>query len=316
MKPIQTVSLVGLGAIGSAYLSKISETLPMEQIRVIASGRRAEYYRNNGVRINGKTYFFPLSEPREQVEPADLLIFAVKFGQLEQAIQDAKSHVGQNTVVLSLLNGITSEEIIGKAYGAEKVLFSLAVAIDAVRDGRGTTYQNLGRIPFGEAKNPPGAWSEPVRRVQEFFQRTGIAHEVPQDMLHTLWWKFMINVGINQVTAVLRAPYGVMQHPGRPRELMIEAFQEVVELSRVAGVSLSGEDIEECLRVIKTMNPVGKTSMLQDVEAGRETEVDIFSGTVLRMGERYGMEFPVNRMLNRLLLAYEDMVLLKAGGTV
>ena len=90
MKKIKTVSLIGLGAVGSANLAKISETVPMEDIRVIASGEREKRYRKHGVTVNGKTYMFPVFGPDDKVAPADLLIFAVKNHHLSRAIEEAR----------------------------------------------------------------------------------------------------------------------------------------------------------------------------------------------------------------------------------
>lgn len=88
--------------------------------------------------------------PEEVCEPADLLIIAVKFNGLNEAIQSVKHHVGKKTLIISLLNGITSEEIIGEAYGIEKVLYCVAQGMDAVKVGNRLTYDHMGMLCFGE----------------------------------------------------------------------------------------------------------------------------------------------------------------------
>ncbi len=92
MKKIEKISLIGLGAIGSANLAKISESVSMKNIRVIASGERAERYSKNGVCVNGKTYRFPIYRPEDEAEPADFLIFAVKNHHLV-IDKEVKNHV-------------------------------------------------------------------------------------------------------------------------------------------------------------------------------------------------------------------------------
>lgn len=106
-KEIESVGLVGLGALGCAYLGKIAETIPMQKIQVLADGARAERYRKNGVLLNGRRIDFPVSSP-EQAYPVDLLIFTVKYTQLEDAIRLARPAVGPDTLIISLLNGIGS----------------------------------------------------------------------------------------------------------------------------------------------------------------------------------------------------------------
>lgn len=307
MKTIETVSLIGLGAVGSAYLSKISETLPLDRIRVVADGERAERYEASGVSVNGRTFRVHVCRPGDKPEPADLLLFAVKFHQLEEAIAAAQKQVGPDTVVLSLLNGITSEREIGGRYGMEKMLYSFVMGIDATRVGDDTVFANLGYIPFGDAYNEEGRYSPNVLRVAEFFDRTGIAYRIPENMMQQLWKKFMLNVGVNQVTAILRGPYGVIQQVASARNLMVSAMEEVLALAGKEGVALGRDDIAECLDILDRLSPTGKTSMSQDVAAGRATEVDIFGGTVVALGRKYDVPVPVNEMLVRLIRITEDL---------
>ncbi|MDR3322518.1 MAG: 2-dehydropantoate 2-reductase [Synergistaceae bacterium] len=306
MKKIETVSLIGLGAVGCVHLGTISETIPMADIKVIASGERAERIRKNGVVLNDRRIFFPVHEPGSGGEPADVLIFAVKQYQLSEAIEDAADQVGPDTIILSFLNGISSERIIGAAFGAEKVLYSLLMGVDAVREGSGTVYTTPGRIPFGDAVNEPGAYSERVLAVKEFFERVGIPCEVPRDMIRMLWMKFMLNVGFNQTTAVLRCPYGALQRPGYAMELSISLMEEVVAVSAKENAALSRRDIDDAFSIIASLGPNGKTSMLQDVEAGRRTEVGIFGGAVVEMGKKHGVPVPMNETFVRLIRAIEE----------
>ena len=107
----------------------------------------------------------------------------------------------------------------------------------------------------------------------------------------------MINVGINQVSAALRAPYGVFQIAGEARELMESAMREGVLLASRLHISLTEADVTEWYAVLRGLNPEGKTSMLQDVEAGRKTEVEMFAGKVIELGRRLCVATPVNERL-------------------
>ena len=115
MKKIDTVTLVGLGAIGAAYGSKLHDSLK-DSFQVVANEVRIQKYQKSGILINNQVFHFNYITPEIVSEPADPVIFAVKNAELPQAIQDAKHHVGPDTIILSLLNGISSEEEIYKAY--------------------------------------------------------------------------------------------------------------------------------------------------------------------------------------------------------
>jgi 2-dehydropantoate 2-reductase len=121
-----------------------------------------------------------------------------------------------------------------------------------------------------------------------------------------MWWKYMINVGVNQVSAVLRAPFGTFQKSEEAKDLMQEAMQEVIKVAAAKGIQLGAEDIQSWLQVMDTLDPEGRTSMCQDVMAGRKTEVEMFAGTLLTMGRNLSIPTPLNRYLFRFLRAIEQ----------
>jgi 2-dehydropantoate 2-reductase len=303
LKKIKTVSLVGLGAIGAAYGSKLHDALK-DSLQVVANEKRINKYQKSGIQINDQTYHFNYITPTTKTEPADLVIFAVKNAELQQAIEDVKYHVGPDTIILSLLNGISSEEEIYATYNNEHILYSMSVEIDALRNHNEIRFTTLGRIEYGEKNN---SFSEDVLAVQDLFERVGIDYKISDNISHTMWWKFMINVGINQTSAVLKAPYGVFQSLPIAYQWVESAMREVVALSEKAGIHLTEEDVKKFWPIINNLSPKGKTSMLQDVEAGRKTEVEYFAGKVCELGERYQVATPVNDQLYKMIRIIEEM---------
>lgn len=208
MRKINTIAVIGLGALGCAYASKLHAVNP-QGVKIIAGGARAKRYREEGILINGQYYDFSYISPEDKGEPADLIIVAVKAHQLEQAIIDMKNQVGDNTIILSLLNGITSEVLIGEAYGMDKMLYALSFALTPNREGNHIRFSGYGNLAFGEKTNVE--YSDKVLAVKELFDRSGIPYTIPENMLRSLWWKFMVNVGINQCSAVTRGRYRIFQ---------------------------------------------------------------------------------------------------------
>lgn len=291
---IRTVAVVGLGALGVLFGHQMSKELPEGALKIVASADRIARYEREGVYCNGERCQFRYATP-EEAEVSDLLLFAVKFGDLESAIEAARNRVGPDTIILSLLNGVVSEDIIGRALGAEKVLPAVAQGMDAVKVGNRLTYAHMGMICFGD--RPEGGSSEKVRAAKRFFEKTGIPYEVPEDMQRRLWGKFMLNVGVNQAVAVFECDYGCVQREGPARDAMIAAMREALMLSNAEGAGLTEDDLNYWLRILGTLNPGGKPSLRQDLEAGRKTEVGLFAGTVLELGIKHGIDCPVNRML-------------------
>ncbi|PLS05828.1 ketopantoate reductase family protein [Neobacillus cucumis] len=301
---IKKVSIIGLGALGILFGHQLAKKMPRADLRIIADQNRIQRYQQNGVFCNGECCDFNYVTPEEPCEPADLLIMAVKFNGLKDAIQSVQKHVGENTIILSLLNGITSEEIIGEIYGMDKILYSVAQGMDAVKVGNQLTYDHMGMICFGESET--GLISERVNVVTEFFEQMEVPYKVDSDMLTRLWGKFMLNVGVNQTVAVFESNYGEVQQEGPARSKMISAMKEVISLSEKAGVQLTEEDLDYWLGVLGTLSPDGKPSMAQDVEAKRISEVELFSGTVVKLGKRFGVPTPINQELYHRIKLIEN----------
>ncbi len=304
MQPIRSVAVQGAGAMGAYFAGKFYDT-PGFSVNLIAQGERAGRLAREGLIINGRRYDIPVIDPESAGAQADLIIVALKHHHLAEAVHDLKNLIGPSTIILSVMNGLESEEYIGSVYGADKILYAVSVAIDAVREENRIEYTKGGTHFFGEAVNNDP--SPKVLRVKEAFDKAGIDYKIPEDMLRILWWKFMINVGINQASAVTGAPYGVFQRSADAHALMEALMREAVALAKAVDVDLREDDLQQWFSFLNTLSPEGKTSMLQDIEAGRKTEVEIFAGKAVQMGITHGIPTPVNAAVLRIIHVLEEM---------
>ena len=303
MQKTQKVAILGAGAMGAYFASRFFDTANFSTV-LIAKGNRLDKLKTNGLVVNGKSYAIPAIHPDEASSTVDLIIVALKHHHLEEAVQGLEKLVGDSTTIISIMNGLESEEYIGSIYGMDKMLYAVSIAIDAVRQGNQITYTNPGKHYFGEASNTH--ISQRVLRVQEAFDNAGIVYETPEDMIRMMWWKFMVNVGVNQASAVMRAPYGDFQTSPEAQGLMEALMKEVIALTDVMDVNLTMRDIEGWYPFLNILSPQGKTSMLQDIEAGRETEVEIFGGKVVELGKTHGVATPVNQTVLQIIRVLEE----------
>ena len=303
MRRIRSVLICGAGAVGSSYAARLHD-LDAGCVALVAAGERRARLDRDGLTVNGRAYHLRTVAPGEPGPHPDLLVVAVKQHHLSAAIEDVRPLVGRSTVIVSLLNGITSEAVLGRAFDPEQILPAFVVGNDVVRRGSETRYSRIGTLVFGAVSNDPR--DRRVAAVSELLERAGLPYRVPPDILREQWWKFMLNVGVNQVSAVLRAPYRAFEVP-EVRQLTRQASLEVVAIAQREGIGLQPRDVEDIFPIIATLAPEGKTSMLQDVEAGRKTEVEIFAGTVVERGRRHGLPTPVNELLGTLIRALERL---------
>jgi len=299
---IRRVVLCGAGAVGGSYAERL-HALDPALLTGVAGGERRRRLESDGLSINDCHVPIRCHSPDVPAAPADLLLVAVKQHHLAAAIEDCRKIVGPSTIVVSLLNGISSEVELGRAFGPDRVLPAFVIGNDVLRERNRIHYANIGRLVFGAPSNDP---ADPrVVAVKALLDRAGIPSVVPADILHEQWFKFMLNVGVNQVSAVLRIPFGAFGQP-EVRELIRRAAAEVVAISGPEGVRLSPDDPERIFPIIARLDPGGKSSMLQDVEAGRKTEVEIFAGAVRELGRRHGIPTPVNELLGLEIAVLEQ----------
>lgn len=303
--PIERIAIVGTGAMGGMYAAHFARA--GFEVELVARGERAERLRA-GLTVNAEPLVASVIDidQVQDAEPADLLIFAVKDRHLADAITDAAAVVGPQTIILSILNGLDSEDRIAARYGNERVLLCVALGMDAEREGHQIRFRQAGRLVFGRALNglEPDAM---VAAVQQALDRAGLAWQTPPDMRQTIWSKFYFNVGINQASALLHAPYGAFQADGDARRLMKALMTEVLQIAVAEGVGLGGQDVARWDAVLASMPAAGWTSMAQDTNAGRETEVETFAGRVVALGERHAIPVPFNQaMLWALRASHPD----------
>ena len=292
---INKVSLIGLGAMGSFFAPKLNSYLGKENFSVIAAGERAEKLKSKGITVNGSTHHFTIIDPQSQSGPSDLIIMAVKDTGLDQAISDMRNQVGANTQILCVMNGIGSEEQVAEAYGWDHVLYSYMRVSIVMKDGVADYNPNFGSVHFGEAKND--RLSERVKSIKELFDDCDIKSTIDQDMIYGMWFKFMCNIGENLTCAMFGIPFGAFTVSEHANAIRHGAMSEVVEIANHLGVALGQKDIDRQEETIKNLPFFNKPSTLQDLENGKKTEIEMFAGKILKLGQELGVSTPTNWML-------------------
>lgn len=301
MKKIEKVLICGLGAIGTIYADKLNNNCTL---KILADDERIERYKKEPIIYNGKTCHFDFISPEKRDFKADLIVIATKNSGFVEAIECIKNFIGDETIILSLLNGISSEETLIKEYGKDKVLYSYYVGHTSSRTANIVTFDGEGEIVFGNLDNKEHCAK--VKAVKELFEKAEINYSIPQDMEYAIWKKFLVNVGTNQASAVLRGNYRLFQNSKTALDIAKNLMKEAQAIAQAKGVKNAEGMLDESLAIIMSMLPETKSSMLQDVEAGRKTEVEIFAGKVIEMGKKHNIPTPYNEIFFQLINALND----------
>lgn len=295
MKPIQSVHIIGMGALGLLYGSLITRTLGSGTVTYVMDDARYARHEGKTHRINGDVMDFSVIRA-SQAAPADLVIVAVKGTGLAAALDTMVTSVGSDTTIISVLNGISSEEIIAQRFGAERIVHTVAIAMDAMNFGGDLTYTKAGHLCLGVMDS---AVQPHLDRLTAFFDRAGVDYVV-EDIRRRMWSKFMVNVGINQVCMVYNTGYGgAMEADSEARMTLIAAMREVILLANAHGVDLDDHDMQEYINIFSAFPADATPSMGQDRINRRPSEVELFAGTVRRLAQEKGLLVPANDFLYR-----------------
>lgn len=297
---IQSVAVLGAGAVGSYVIWGLSERKDIK-LGVIAEGERAGRLKK-GCRINDVTYHPEVWTPQE-AHGVDLLIVCLKYGALPGALDSIRAIVGENTIVMSLMNGVDSEDIIAEAIGASHMIYSvIKVASHKEDDGYYFVPETTIGIIFGELQAPYD--SERVQAIEALFADTGIHYRSTKFAQEEMWSKFRLNVCNNLPQAILGAGVGCYTDSEHMKVISDGLRNELETIAAAKGIDMS--KIEASSKHGSPVRASAKFSTLQDIEAGRHTEIDMFSGALMRMGKELGIPTPYNEYTYHMIKALEE----------
>lgn len=294
---IQTVAILGAGAIGAYFIWGLQEKLG-ENLWVVADGPRAERLRREGLVINGRRFALNVRTP-SQAHGADLLLVATKYGALHAALDDIAAIVGSHTTVLSLLNGVNTEELIAGRIGRQPLVYSM-MQIGSERRGGEIVFDGptTPGLFYGEADSP--APSERMLAIAALLDGTPLHYTMCGDIIYRIWYKFALNVSHNLPQAILGCGVGIYEDSAYAARLAECLRGEVEALAAAKGIGPLG---------VPTGSPVAKRarySTLQDLDAHRHTEVDLFAGAVVAMGRELGVPTPYSEFAYNVIKAMEE----------
>lgn len=230
------------------------------------------------------------------LEAMDLVVVLVKSYDTRSAMDASTSLVGENTVVMSLQNGLGHEEELAASVGRAHVVAGKTY-VGGVMLGPGHIVGGTRgkKTIIGELD---GSSSPRIRAIAAEFSRAGLETAVTDNILGTMWDKLLVNVSTGALAGITRLTYGPLYEVPEIEATALAAVDEAMSVARAKGVRLSIREPRDAW----TMASAGlsndfKTSMLQSLEKGSRTEIDFINGAVVREGARLGIATPVNRTL-------------------
>lgn len=300
------IAVLGAGSMGCVYggiLAKAGYDVTLIDVwaeHVKAIQENGLIINENGSEIIIKN-IKAVTDPRE-VGEVDLVIVLVKATVTEQAMEGAKSLIGENTRVLTLQNGLGNIEKLIKVVGKEKVLAGVTEhGANMLAPGR-VQHAGTGDTIIGELD---GKLSNSLRKIGSVFEKAGLGVCYSNNVMGALWRKLLVNVGINALTAITGLRNGRLIELEETDELLRVAVREAVSIANAKGIDLELADPVEHVRDVARMTGKNRSSMLQDVTKKRKTEIEVINGAIVKEGVQLGISTPVNKVLYNLVRVRE-----------
>lgn len=298
MIKIEKTALIGAGAVGAYFIWGLSEKIG-DNFSVIAKGERKARLEREGLVINGKQYKLNLKTSKE-AGIQDLILVSCKSDALSGILSDIKEMVGPDTLVLSLLNGVSSEEIIGKEIGMEHMAYAV-MRIASVRDGNKITFseENTAGIYVGEKE-----FKEPTERLkafEELLKDTGLRYNFVENIILDMWMKYASNVAQNLPQAILSVGYQAYKDSEHVHFIAEKLWKEVAAVANAKGIPLTDRFL-----LFRGVKSEARFSTLQDLDAGRHTEIEMLAGEMISMGKELGIPVPYCEYTYHLIKALEE----------
>ncbi len=301
------IAVMGAGGLGGNYGARLAAG--GQDVAFIARGANLRGLRDRGLLVTSETLgdirleTVRASDDPAEIGPVDVVLLATKRYDLEAALEATKPLLGPETAVISLLNGIDSEDrmipILGRDHVVGGVAYTTAhlLAPGVVRHVSGPQ-----RIAVGELDGRISARLEAFRAAAE---AAGIECIVSDDIRGLLWGKFVMLAGVGGVATLARVPIGGVRDDSELRALADVAMAEIVAVGAAEGVALD-DVLEAGAAFIETAAWDLEPSLLVDLKHGRRLEVEWLSGEILRLGRAHGIATPVHQTIWAALRPYAD----------
>jgi 2-dehydropantoate 2-reductase len=295
------IGIVGAGALGSVFGALLLEK-GVETVLIRRNQSEVDRIREKGLALEGvsgsRVINAPIFSVREESGKADLALVMVKAYDTEAAAPIIERILRKDGVVLTLQNGIGNFEILNQAFPGRVLLGTTTIGAQALGKGR-FRHTGLGETNLGEVDGTITDRSQDIASLLEKMEAGRV--NVKENAVGGVWSKLVINAAINAPATLLRVRNGDLPTTEAGRELVHSIVEECLKIIEAKGIDLIVDDPEQRVIAVCEATATNINSMLQDVLAGRRTEIDFINGALAREGERLGVPAVANATLARLI---------------
>ena len=299
------IAVIGAGGVGGYFGARLVKA--GNDVTFLARGEHLEALKKNGLFVKSilgdfHADQFVATDIIAEIENPDLVILGVKAWQVEDILADLKKIIHPDSMILPLQNGVTVAEELAEVIDSSCILGGMCRIFSKIESpGVINHFGITPEIIFGELDQEP---SSRLRDLKQAFDIAGIESHISPDIQADLWKKFIV-ICVSGLLAVTHTSYGELREQKETREMMISLLNEIYRVSRAAGINLSSDIVDKTIEFIDTFPYDSVSSLTRDVWEGKPSEIEYQNGTVVRLGEKYGVDTPVNNFIYHCILPGE-----------
>jgi len=302
------ILVLGAGGVGGYFGGRLVEK--GEDVTFLVRENRKKQLEKNGLvirSVNGDYAFSPkLTTSKDAKETFDVVLFSTKSYHLENAIADLKPFVGENTVIVPLLNGIAHVSRLQEAFGEEKVIGGLCF-IETTLNSEGDVVQTsaAAKLVYGEFR---GKDTARIRQISDAFSGTKADFVLSSSIEKEMWHKYLFITVMSGVTSLMRAPIGPIRESEGGRGMIRQFFTEGAAIMHAHNAPISETIIDDHMKTIDSIGYEMKSSMQRDMEKKAFVEGDHLQGHMLELAKEKGIDAPILAMVYQNVKVYKKML--------
>lgn len=300
------IVIYGTGGVGGYFGARLAQA--GNNVTFIARGKHLEVIQKNGLQLKSHKGDY-LVKPANatstisEIENMDLILVCTKTWQLAEVAKKIKPVLNENTIVMSLLNGVENQDVLCEIIPKKHVLGGLCLVVSKVEDYGVINHMSYEpTIVFGELNNKT---SERALALEKMFSEAKITNRLAKNIQTEIWTKFLFITTVSAIGALTRSTIGEMLASPEIKKLMYKTAEEIVAIAKAKNIQLASDCIEKTFSIIENQ-PYNTTASLQrDIMEGKPSELEAQNGTVLKFGKLLGIDTPVNSFIYNCLLPQE-----------
>lgn len=291
------IAVMGSGGVGGYFGARLAAA--GNDVTFIARGAHLAAIKNRGLTVlsrHGDVHIHPAeaTDVPSEVGPVDIVLFATKLYDTQSAGQLCKPFIQADTAVISLLNGVDSEQQLSRILGPQHIVGGVArISAEIAEPGVIQHHSPFHSIEFGELDGRP---SERLQALLRAAREAGVDAQLSDDIEAAIWRKFIMLASFSAITTLTRLAAGPIRSHPQTWGLLETAARETGAVARARGVGLDEKDVEGVVAMLRKLPDTMKSSMLMDLERGNRLELEWLSGAVCRVGSEAGVDTPVHRL--------------------